>query len=102
MPYKDLKRQRAYQREWMARQRREYLATAGGCVECGATENLHVDHIDRETKVSHRIWSWRKELRDAELAKCQILCAICHRAKTGEENRQANYRRYSKITLSSA
>lgn len=52
------------------------------CVECGATENLEVDHIDPEQKIAHRIWSWSVPRRDAELAKCQVLCVEHHKAKT--------------------
>lgn len=55
------------------------------CNVCGATDDLQLDHRDRTTKVSHRIWSWAKERREAELAKCQALCVPCHKAKTRSE-----------------
>lgn len=54
----------------------------------GATENLQADHIDPAQKsarikaVSHNVWSWAKEKRDAELSKCQVLCEPCHQEKT--------------------
>jgi 5-methylcytosine-specific restriction endonuclease McrA len=56
-------------------------------VQCGETERpFEIDHIDPKTKVSHRIWSWSAERREAELAKCQLLCVDCHYKKTGTEN----------------
>ncbi len=81
MPYADPQAQRVYQREWIARRRIEYFADKC-CVECGATEELMLDHIDWRDKISHKIWSWSAERRSAELAKCQVLCWPCHRTKT--------------------
>ena len=66
MGYLDPERQRAYLREWMRARRAEWLADKG-CVWCGATANLQIDHIDRTQKVSHRVWSWSRPKRDAEL-----------------------------------
>jgi hypothetical protein len=60
------------------------------CVRCGSTEDLELDHIDPSTKHSESkntsglIWSWCTERREAELAKCQILCKSCHLTKTRE------------------
>jgi len=73
--------QRAYQRAWKAARRAAWLA-GKVCAHCGATENLEIDHIDPAAKVSHKIWSWAPERREAELAKCQVLCKRCHRLKT--------------------
>lgn len=76
---------REYQRRWVARRRAEFLA--GKCCSlCGATSDLDIDHVDPGSKVSHRVWSWRKELREAELAKCQILCSRHHQEKTNADN----------------
>jgi len=52
------------------------------CLVCGTTESLEVDHVDPTQKVAHRIWSWAIPRRDAELAKCQVLCTEHHKAKT--------------------
>jgi 5-methylcytosine-specific restriction endonuclease McrA len=52
------------------------------CVVCKAKENLEVDHTDPTQKLSHRLWSWTQERREAELAKCQVLCEECHKNKT--------------------
>ncbi|KKN81586.1 hypothetical protein LCGC14_0318540 [marine sediment metagenome] len=85
MPYKDPEKQRKYQRERVAKARREWLEENGPCAQCGSWDGLNVDHIDRVTKVSHGVWSWSKAKRRKELAKCQILCLICHRKKTADE-----------------
>jgi len=82
MPYKDPEAQRKYQREWMARRRKEWFEQNGPCVDCGSNENLELDHVDRRFKVSHRIWSWSAARREAELAKCVARCSPCHDGKT--------------------
>ena len=87
MPYKDPDKQRKYQRERCARIRKIWMDANGPCVKCGAAEDLHVDHVDPETKVTHKVWSWSETRREQELAKCQVLCAECHREKTREWHR---------------
>jgi hypothetical protein len=82
MPFKDKEARRTYAREWIAARRKSYLEKLGPCKNCGTTEDLQVDHKDRTTKVSHRIWSWATVRLDAELAKCQIFCGDCHRKKS--------------------
>lgn len=52
------------------------------CVKCGSTQSLEVDHIDPALKVTHSVWSWSIPRRTVELAKCQVLCTECHKAKT--------------------
>lgn len=61
------------------------------CVQCGEKDPtvLEFDHIDPSTKsytVGHMAWSncAMKKLKD-EIAKCQVLCANCHRRKTAKE-----------------
>ena len=97
MPYADPTAQRAYQRQWISSRRAAWLA-GKSCATCGATDNLEVDHIDPSKKVTHRVWSWSKDRRDAELAKCQVLCADCHDAKSLQENPPVHgtYKRYEK------
>lgn len=81
MPYANPEQQRNYQRDRVARHRAEWLADKS-CVVCGSTEDLQIDHIDPSKKVSHRIWSWSAARREAELAKCQVLCWPHHKEKT--------------------
>lgn len=84
MGYRDPERQRQYQRERAARFRSEYLF-GKYCVKCGSTERLEIDHINPATKIDNAIWSWSKVRREAELAKCQVLCHDCHLLKTKSE-----------------
>ena len=82
MPYRDRARQSQYQNERMQALRRAWLAQHGPCVRCGRAEELEVHHRDRTTKVTHRVWSWSRVRREAELAKCEVLCRQCHREET--------------------
>lgn len=86
MPIKDPEARRKYAREWVAKRRAEWLADKA-CVICGSTDRLEIDHVDRNTKVNHRIWSWSKTRRDEELAKCQVLCYEHHLEKTVRESK---------------
>ena len=49
-----------------------------GYATCGAALQWH--HRDTETKVAQVSWmlSYSKERLDAEMAKCDLLCANCH------------------------
>lgn len=91
MTYKDLKKQREYQRKWMKKRREDWLTKNGPCIWCGVTKNLQIDHKDPSKKVSHNIWSWAEKRRKAELKKCQILCKSCHKLKT-EINLEGTYK----------
>jgi hypothetical protein len=97
MTYRDPERQRQYQRAWMAKRRAEFMA-GKACVFCGSTERLELDHIDRHQKTHHRIWSWTKERREAEIAKCRVLCRPCHIERTKEQVRDV--RRANPVTTS--
>ena len=86
MPYHKRK-QRNYQRKWVAKRRADYFADKS-CAKCNTTKKkLTLDHIDSTTKVDHKIWSWSAERRNAELAKCQVLCEDCHKEKTAQQLR---------------
>ncbi len=78
---------RVFQREWLARRRARWLIENGPCAQCGSSESLEIDHVDRTQKISHRVWGWKPERRAAELLKCQVLCYACHKKKTILENR---------------
>ncbi len=84
MPYRDLERQREYQRRWMRQRRADFFA-GKCCVDCGSTMALELDHLDPSQKNTHRIWSFSKKRRDAELQLCQVLCVRCHRKKTNRQ-----------------
>lgn len=68
----------------------EYLSDKS-CVKCGYSNPLALefDHIDPNTKLfgiaralTNTI-SWENILK--EIDKCQILCANCHKIKTGAQ-----------------
>lgn len=90
MPYKDVEKQRAAQRQWRATRRAKHLL-GKRCVTCGSTTDLELDHLDRNLKVSHRIWSWSEARLKVELAKCQVLCRLCHERKTFMERGYAEH-----------
>jgi 5-methylcytosine-specific restriction endonuclease McrA len=72
---------RAYQAAWMAKRRAGFFADKS-CAACGSRERLELDHVDPSKKTSHSIWSWSPERREAEIAKCQVLCRPCHQLKS--------------------
>lgn len=72
---------REYQRKWVAQRRAEFF-TGKVCVHCGSDEELRLDHIDPAQKIDHKVWSWSALRREAEIAKCQVLCEPCHKIKT--------------------
>jgi 5-methylcytosine-specific restriction endonuclease McrA len=79
--------QREYQRRWRAQRRHEWIEANGPCAKCGGTEDLEVDHVDPASKAIPiaAIWSRSEAVRGDELAKCQVLCRSCHKAKTRAE-----------------
>jgi hypothetical protein len=86
--YKNPDLQRKFTREWMARRRQDWFQKNGPCRRCGSWLDLELDHIDPTKKVTHRVWSWKKEKREAELRKCQVLCYECHKKKSLEDHRK--------------
>ena len=86
MPYRSIEARREYQRNLYRSRRDAWLRSKGGrCVNCGCTEGLQVDHRDPARKITHRVFLLGAERRKKELAKCQPLCATCHRFKTGAQ-----------------
>ena len=76
---------RKRQREWVAKRRQEWFAQNGPCKKCGSAVNLELHHADRTTKKSHKVFSWTRVHRDAELAKCVVLCHGCHVIETKDQ-----------------
>lgn len=78
----------AYMNARYHRRRAEAVELLGGrCVQCGSTDALELDHIDRTTKAGElgRLFSRGEARYRAELAKCQLLCEECHRRKSADE-----------------
>lgn len=78
--------QRKYQREWLAARRAAFFA-GKTCALCDADGQLELDHLDKDQKVDHRIWSWSAERRAAEIAKCRVICRPCHTERHADERR---------------
>lgn len=84
---------------------REYVYDVldnASCVACGEDDPivLEFDHIDRRDKSASVSAILLKgcTLDDVkeEIAKCQILCANCHRKKTAQENNSKRWKRFYK------
>ena len=62
------------------------IKLASGCVDCGYNEHpeaLEFDHLPGMEKlfnISKNIRPWPQVL--AEIAKCEVVCANCHRVRT--------------------
>jgi len=75
----------AYQIEWLKKRRQSWFKKNGLCKRCGSSRYLELDRVNPEAKVTHRIWSYRKKIRDSTLKHYQILCKRCHKKKTAKE-----------------
>lgn len=87
MSYKDKEKQKEYQRNWIASRRAEFFKDKE-CKNCQSKINLVLHHRNPEEKESHKIWSWSKERREQEIAKCDILCEKCHKKYHAELRRK--------------
>ena len=66
------------------------------CAMCGKQyehHNMQIDHIDPTTKLYDvcQLKSRKVEILLTELAKCQVLCALCHRRKSILEQQDDKY-----------
>ena len=69
---------------WKKRKKRGEELLGGKCAQCGSVENLEFDHIAPKTKkftIGNRS-SCSEKLFLEELAKCQLLCGVCHSLKS--------------------
>lgn len=71
------------------RERRAWLdgiKVASGCVDCGLSgppEALTFDHVRGEKKFNvGQSWNQGRAALEAEIAKCEIVCANCHNVRT--------------------
>jgi len=98
MPYADPEIRRSYANRWMKKRRADWVAEHGPCIDCGGEENLQVDHVDAARKVTHRVWSWARERREVELAKCVVRCELCHKRKSNGEKATGEHHGHSLLT----
>lgn len=62
---------------------------SSGCIDCGERDLvvLDFDHLGEKvanvSRMAHREWSLARI--DAEIAKCEVRCANCHRRRTARE-----------------
>lgn len=85
-------RQRAYMGKWYA-ERASWLASikTGPCHDCGRADipsyAYDYDHRPDEIKAFEigaaiNVWGLSKEAILAEIEKCDLVCAVCHRIRT--------------------
>lgn len=85
MPYKDKKELYRYQtNRWIKRKQKAIEYKGGSCINCGYSKYygaLEFHHLNSQEKdldwIKLRLTSWDKIT--AELDKCVLLCANCHR-----------------------
>lgn len=65
------------------------IKLARGCVDCGLKINHpevydfdHLPGVEKSHAVSSLVAKGDRELIDAEIAKCEVVCANCHRIRT--------------------
>lgn len=65
------------------------LKAGKSCIDCGYNKHLFAldfDHLPEFPKIcnisSNQCLSWSKEKIDLEIAKCELVCANCHRIRT--------------------
>lgn len=76
MPYLDKDKQRKFMREWMAERRREFFL-GKRCADCQSETELMLFWAGEGKSPGHRVFSFKKERRDAVLEKYTILCGRC-------------------------
>lgn len=75
---------RDYQRKWIAKRRADFFS-GKYCKFCGSMNDLELHHLEPELKISNHIWSWSREKRELEIAKCIVLCYNCHLEETKKQ-----------------
>lgn len=67
------------------------------CTVCKSSKKLELDHKNPGEKIDHKIWSWSKKRQEVELAKCQVLCATCHKDKSKGEKARGERNGHAKL-----
>ena len=77
------------------------IAFGNKCVKCGATKDLHFDHLDPATKVAavgELATSNGFKRCYEEALKCQLICRPCHIQKSKENNDCVATAKHHRIT----
>lgn len=98
--YKNRDRDRPYtaarkrqHRVWVRKQKEQR-----GCTECGLTDGVCLDfhhrpEAEKWLKVSLMVtYGYRKERLEEEIAKCEVLCANCHRRQHADNLAEIDWR----------
>lgn len=75
------------------RQKLDALRTELGCKDCGTHEGcLHFHHRDPTTKLYNvsQMWGYAIRVFWEEVAKCNVLCASCHRKEQATRKRMCS------------
>jgi len=85
--YKPIRRVRDRKRKAAFKAMLNKIQLDSGCVDCGYNENpvaLDFDHLPGSVKVAQvsHMEGYKKEKIEAEIAKCEVVCANCHRIRT--------------------
>jgi hypothetical protein len=88
------KRQIESARRAEVRDRVAAIKVAAGCVECGYSNHdaaLDFDHLPGTVKLFTISAAWGRPWSSilAEIAKCEVVCANCHRIRTVTRRRAA-------------
>lgn len=69
------------------RKRKKSYLDGKTCADCGSIADLEFHHIDPSTKVNNigRMWTRRREVLEAEIAKCEVICHLCHLKRHGKD-----------------
>lgn len=86
MGYKDKARQNSYQVRWYKARRDQWIQEHGPCVQCGSWEELEFLRPKNEGRLSHQVWSWTPERRNAALAQAKVYCRSCATIEKGMRN----------------
>lgn len=70
------------------------------CQQTFEAHNMQFDHIDANNKLKDvcQLKSASTEILAAEIAKCQVICAMCHRRKSFHQQRERNRLKSKEIT----
>lgn len=99
MPYKDLEKKKAYEKEWHRKYNAERYALARQtidnlkdvpCADCGVRYPpwvMDFDHVRDEKEFNIAKMTYQKpEVIEREAEKCDVVCSNCHRQRTHDRN----------------